>query len=45
MISLEISLHSHYQRLPEPPDMRGNLKKEIQLFVTALKQRSVENGR
>ena len=44
-VHLELSLNSHYQRLPEPPEMRGNLKKEIQLFVTALKQRSVQNGR
>ena len=33
---LELSLNSYYQRLPEPPEVRGNLKKEIQLFVTAL---------
>ena len=45
IIYLERSLNSHYQRLPEPPEMRGNLKKEIQLFVTALKQQSVEKGR
>ncbi|XP_028404693.1 coiled-coil domain-containing protein 24-like isoform X2 [Dendronephthya gigantea] len=41
--SKDIFLNPHCQRLPEPPEMRENLKKEIQLFVTALKQRSVEN--
>lgn len=42
---IEVSLKSKYGRLPEPPEMRENLKKEIQLFVTALKQRSSGNGR
>lgn len=44
-ICVDISLNPQYQRLPEPPEMRENLKKEIQLFVTALKQQLVENER
>lgn len=41
----ELLLTCHFNRLPEPPEMRSNMKKEIQLFVKALKERSVENGR
>ncbi|XP_046845843.1 uncharacterized protein LOC124439613 [Xenia sp. Carnegie-2017] len=39
----ELALKSHRQRLPEPPDIRENLIKEIQLFVSVLKQRSIQN--
>ena len=41
----EQALKRHLSRLPEPPLIRENLKKEIGMFVEALQQRAVEEGR
>ena len=41
----EQALKKHLSRLPEPPMMRDNLKKEIKMFVEMLQQREKEEGR
>ena len=41
----EQALKKHLSRLPEPPMIRENLKKEIKLFVEMLQQRAKEEGR
>lgn len=38
-------LQGHLNRLPEPPMIRENLKKEIKMFVEMLQQRAKEEGR
>ena len=44
-ISTEQALQRHLNRLPEPPMIRENLKKEIKMFVEMLHQRTREEGR
>jgi len=41
----EQALQRHLNRLPEPPMIRENLKKEIKMFVEMLHQRAREEGR
>ena len=41
----EQALRRHLNRLPEPPLVRENLKKEITMFVEMLQQRATEGGR
>lgn len=41
----EQALQRHLNRLPEPPMIRENLKKEIKMFVEMLQQRAHEEGR
>jgi len=41
----EQALQRHINRLPEPPIIRENLKKEIKMFVEMLQQRAKEEGR
>lgn len=41
----EQALKKHLSRLPEPPMIRDNLKKEIKMFVEMLQQRAKEEGR
>ncbi|XP_032217806.1 coiled-coil domain-containing protein 24 isoform X1 [Nematostella vectensis] len=41
----EVALNRHLSRLPEPPLIRENLKKEIMMFVGMLQQRAEEEGR
>ena len=44
-ILTEKALQRHLHRLPEPPMIRENLKKEIQMFVEMLQQKAKEEGR
>lgn len=39
------TLQRHLNRLPEPPMIRENLKKEIKMFVEMLQQKAREEGR
>ncbi|KAJ7375867.1 Coiled-coil domain-containing protein 24 [Desmophyllum pertusum] len=41
----EQALQRHLNRLPEPPMIRENLKKEVKMFVEMLHQRAREEGR
>lgn len=41
----EQALQRHLSRLPEPPMIRENLKKEIKMFVEMLQQQAKEEGR
>lgn len=41
----EQALKRHLSRLPEPPMIRENLKKEIKMFVEMLNQKAKEEGR
>ena len=41
----EKALQRHLHRLPEPPMIRENLKKEIKMFVEMLQQKAKEEGR
>lgn len=41
----EQALKKHLSRLPEPPKIRDNLKKEIKMFVEMLQQSAKEEGR
>jgi len=45
LYSTEQALQRHLKRLPEPPMIRENLKKEIKMFVEMLHQRTREEGR
>lgn len=44
-ILTEKALQRHLHRLPEPPMIRENLKKEIKMFVEMLQQKANEEGR
>ncbi|PFX15094.1 hypothetical protein AWC38_SpisGene20700 [Stylophora pistillata] len=41
----EKALQRHLHRLPEPPMIRENLKKEIKMFVEMLQQKAKKEGR